>query len=199
MMRSVRLVVLLGAVFTLSSAPAAWGRDWKVDAVDWQFAPAATKIQVGDSVTWSFTVAGHTSTSDSGQAESWNSASKGSNPAGTTYTHRFTKAGRFSYYCIPHQAFMTGVVEVRAAAALASLATTRHGHSVRLRFRLRSPAKVVYKLTGPSPRKVTRRHLEAGTHRLRVRGLRSGFYRGVLTATDGSGNKSRRHDSFRIL
>jgi plastocyanin len=193
-----RLVVVLSAVFVLSLAPAASARDWKVDAVDWQFAPSVTKVAVGDSVTWSFTVAGHTSTSDSGQAESWNSASHGSNPAGTTYTHRFTKPGRFSYYCIPHQAFMTGVVEVSAGAALASLATKRYGHSVRLRFRLRRPAKVVYKLTGPSSRKITRRRLGAGRHRLRVSGLRSGAYSGVLTATDDSGKKSRRHNSFRI-
>ena len=198
MMRSGWLVVTLGFVLTLSPAPAAWARDWKIDAVDWQFAPPQKEIQVGDSVTWNFTVAGHTSTSDSGQAESWNSAPKGSNPAGSSYTHTFTKPGRFSYYCIPHQAFMTGVIEVKAGAALASLTTTRRGHGVGLRFRLRSPARVVYRLSGPSPRKVTRKSLDAGIHRLRLRRLRSGAYHGVLTAIDHKGAKSRRRDSFRI-
>ena len=83
MMRSGWLVVTLGFVLTLLPAPAAWARDWKIDAVDWQFAPPQKEIQVGDSVTWNFTVAGHTSTSDSGQAESWNSDNPASLVVGT--------------------------------------------------------------------------------------------------------------------
>ena len=188
---------------TLGVAPAASARDWGVDAIDWQFVPAETTVEVGDSVTWHFTVAGHTSTSLGGQAESWNSAPTGSNPAGSSFTHVFTTPGRYQYVCIPHRDFMTGVIEVRGATGgsspvLASLHTRRVRRGVRVRFRLNAAANVTYRLKGPSRRTVRRRDLPAGAHTLRVRRLRRGAYRGVLTATDASGAKTRRATSFRV-
>jgi plastocyanin len=183
--------------------PAASARDWTVDAIDWQFIPSQATVAVGDSVTWRFTAAGHTSTSLGGQAESWNSAPSGTNAAGTSYTHVFTNPGRYEYICIPHQDFMRGMIEVRGAdgsapPVLASLRTRRTRRGVRLRFRLNAPAKVTYRLKGPSRRTIRRRTLQPGEHTLSVRRLRRGAYRGVLTATDASGEKSRRKNSFRI-
>jgi plastocyanin len=184
----------------LAVAPAAFARDWAVTAVDWQFAPAQVTVDVGDSVTWHFSAAGHTSTSLGGQAESWNSAPTGTNPAGSTYTHAFTKPGRYQYVCIPHRDFMTGVVEVRDSGTpvVASLHTKRIGRSVRLRFRLNARAAVTYRLRGPSRRKIHRGSLGPGGHTLRVRHLRRGAYHGVLTAVDGSGRRTRRTNAFRI-
>jgi plastocyanin len=202
-MRLQRLLIALVLAAPLALAPPASARDWSVEAVDWQFLPEGTTVTVGDSVTWRFTAEGHTSTSLGGQAESWNSATNGTNPAGSTYTHVFTKPGRYEYICIPHQDFMRGVVEVRDAAGggvpvLASLATKRRGRTVRLRFRLNAQAAVTYRLKGPSRRTVRRRALRPGEHSLRIRRLRRGRYRGVLTATDASGQKTRRANSFRI-
>lgn len=202
-MRPGRLLTASAVVTALVFAPAASARDWTVEAADWVFLPTETTVTVGDSVTWRFTAAGHTSTSVAGQAERWNSAQSGTNPAGTTFTHVFTKPGRYQYICIPHQDFMRGVVEVRDAAGgtgpvLASFATRRRGRTVRLRFRLNAPAAVTYRLKGPSRRTIRRQALQAGEHGLRIRRLRRGRYRGVLTATDASGRKTRRANSFRI-
>jgi plastocyanin len=198
-MRLQRLVTALAVAAPLVLAPAASARDWTVDAVDWQFAPAETTVSVGDSVTWRFAAAGHTSTSLAGQAESWNSAPSGTNPVGSTYRHVFTKPGRYEYICIPHQDFMSGVVEVRGGGPLvASLRTKRRGRSVRLRFRLGAQADVTYRLKGPSRRTIRRENLGPGEHSLRIRRLRRGMYRGVLTATQSSGTKARRANSFRI-
>jgi plastocyanin len=197
-------LTILGLAAGLAFAPAASARDWSVDAIDWQFVPAQTTVAVGDSVTWRFTAAGHTSTSLGGQAESWNSAATGTNPAGSTYTHVFTKPGRYDYICIPHQDFMRGVIEVRgadggtSAPVLASLHTRRMKRGVRLRFRLNGAASVTYRLKGPSRRTIRRGGLGVGEHMLRIRRLRRGAYRGVLTAIDASGRKTRRHNFFRI-
>jgi len=113
----------------------------------------------------------------------------------------FTKPGRYEYICIPHADFMRGVVEVSGAASsplLASLATRKRGRAVRVRFRLNAPARVIYRLKGPSRRTIRRGTLAPGQHSLRVRRLRRGAYRGALTATDASGRKARRTNSFRI-
>jgi plastocyanin len=189
----------------LAFAPAASARDWTVDAIDWQFLPAQTSVDVGDSVTWRFLTPGHTSTSLDGQAESWNSAPTGTNPPGSTFTHVFTKPGRYEYVCIPHRDFMTGVIEVRGGdgavpspPVLASLRTKRMKRGVRVRFRLNTTASVIYRLKGPSRRTIRRAGLGPGEHTLRVRRLRRGAYRGVLTATDSSGKKTRRASSFRV-
>jgi plastocyanin len=199
-----RLLTALAVAVPLVLAPAASARDWSVEAVDWQFLPQETTVEVGDSITWRFTAAGHTSTSVAGQAESWNSAPTGSNPAGSAYTYVFTKPGRYEYICIPHQDFMRGVVEVRGGSGgaggplLASLATRRSGRAVRISFRLGADASVIYRLRGPSRRTVRRADLGPGDHRLRIRRLRRGVYHGTLTATDASGQKVRRANSFRI-
>ncbi len=197
-----RLLTALAVAAPLVLAPAASARDWTVDAGDFQFRPQETTVAVGDSVTWEFTAAGHTSTSLSGQAESWNSAPSGTNPAGTTFTYVFTKPGRYQYVCIPHQDFMRGVVEVRGGGngspLVASLATRRSGRAVRVSFRLNAGASVIYRLKGPSRRTVRRGNLAPGEHGLRIRRLRRGRYQGTLTATAPSGRKVRRTNSFTI-
>lgn len=197
-MRLRRLFIPLAVAAPLVLAPAASARDWEVNAVDWLFTPTETTVAVGDSVTWNFTAAGHTSTSVAGQAETWNSAPSGTNPAGSTFTHVFTKPGRYEYICIPHEDFMKGAIEVRGGALLATLQTKRIGRGVKLSFHLNGEARVIYRLKGPSRRTIRRGTLEPGAHSLRIRRLRRGAYRGVLTATDPSGTQIRRTNSFRI-
>jgi plastocyanin len=200
-MRLARLVIPLAVIAPLGLASGASARDWRVDAVDFAFIPTESRVVVGDSVTWNFTAAGHTSTSVGGQGESWNSAPTGTNAAGTTFTHVFTKPGRYEYICVPHQSLMKGVIEVRAnslGGSIDYLTTKRRGRRVTLTFRLNRAAAVSYRLRGPSRRTVKRDRLGAGPHRLAVRHLKRGRYRGVLTATDASGRASRARNSFRI-
>lgn len=88
------------------------------------FQPSSVTIHVGDTVMWTWDFGGHTVTSGSSCSAPDNkfcspsniadcSASPTSN-AGATYSHTFTSAGTFPYFCIPHcQMGMTGAVIVQ--------------------------------------------------------------------------------------
>src|SRR5215212_4113458 len=164
-------------VFFALASPAA-AADWGVNVVDFQFVPKERQIAVGDSVTWNFTVAGHTSTSKRGQPESWNSAPAGvTNSAGVPFTKVFKTPGRYQYICIPHQAFMGGVIQVgtdAVADTLDNFKTRRTANRVKLSFLLNEPAMVTYKLTGKSRRTVKKGRLAAGRHSFTLRRLKRG-------------------------
>lgn len=163
---------------------------WTVDVTaDYTFEPAERQIAVGDSVSWNFTVDGHTSTSLRGQPEHWDSTPTqgGTTPAGTPFTHVFNTPGRYQYVCIPHQSFMKGVVQVGTDTVVDSLddfKSKRTGSRVKLSFRLNEPATVTYKLKGPSRRTLKRGRLDAGRQSFTLRRLKRGTYRGVLTVVD---------------
>src|SRR5215212_1020155 len=126
-------------VFFALASPAA-AADWGVNVVDFQFVPKERQIAVGDSVTWNFTVAGHTSTSRRGQPDSWNSApGGGTSPAGVPFTKVFDTPGRYQYVCIPHQSFMKCVIQVGTYTVVDSLdnfRSKRSGSRVKLSFLL---------------------------------------------------------------
>ncbi len=186
----------------LIASPAA-AFDWPVTAEPtFTFTPAERKIALGDSVTWTFADAGHTSTSVRGQADRWHSVDgEGTNPAGDTYTKTFNVPGRFQYYCIPHSGFMKGVIEVgtdTVADSLDKLRSKRTGNRVKLSFLLNEAATVTYRLKGPSRRTVKRGRLGAGTHSFTLRRLRRGTYRGVLTVVDDFDKKITPRNFFVI-
>ncbi|MBX3355274.1 MAG: DNRLRE domain-containing protein [Phycisphaeraceae bacterium] len=56
-------------------------------------------IAVGDTVRWVHLQGNHTTTSVVGSVEVWNAPISSSSP---TFSHTFTHAGVFHYYCIPH-------------------------------------------------------------------------------------------------
>jgi plastocyanin len=200
-MRPNRLVVPLGFLFALLAATPATAFDWSTNVVDFEFQPAERKIAVGDSVTWNFQIAGHTSTSVSGQPDSWNSVSSGTNEAGTSFTYVFNTPGRYQYVCTPHRTFMKGVIEVGTDVVVDSLdrfRTKRSGKRVRISFVLNEPATVRYSLKGPSRRTVKRGRLAAGAHRFTVRRLKRGTYRGVLTVVDDFDKKITPRNFFVI-
>jgi uncharacterized protein (TIGR03118 family) len=92
----------------------------KVSIVDFGFQPANITIKVGDTVTWTNTGSfAHTSTSGTTTGGAphpdglWDS---GLLSTGRTFSHTFTKAGVFPYYCTPHFTSMVGTVTVQAAA-----------------------------------------------------------------------------------
>lgn len=200
-MRFQRLLIPLAVLTPLALASPAAAFDWQVDVVDFEFKPGEHHIAVGDSVTWNFTIAGHSSTSQRGQPDSWTSVPTGTNPAGTPFTKVFDTPGRYQYNCIPHEAFMKGVVQVGTDTVVDSLddfKSKRTGKRVKVSFLLNEPATVTYKLKGPSRRTVKRGRLEAGTHSFTLRRLKRGTYRGVMTVTDDFDKKITPRNFFVI-
>jgi plastocyanin len=183
------------------AAPASAAFDWQTQVVDFEFQPAAHKISVGDTVTWNFTVNGHTSASLGGQPDSWKSAASGANPAGTPFSHQFNTPGKYQYVCLQHRDFMKGTIEVGTDTVINSVSkfrAKRTGHRVRVSFLLNEPAKISYKLTGPSPRTVKKGRLAAGSHSFTLRRLKKGTYRGRLTVVDDFDKKITPRNFFVI-
>jgi plastocyanin len=107
-----------------------------IDVTSNDFTAATVDVKPGATVTWHFLAGTHTATSDTGQAESFDS---GKLSAGT-YSHTFSHTGRFTYICVRHSG-MQGVVVVRdapstpdttAPAAPAGLAATAGNGNVTL-------------------------------------------------------------------
>ena len=185
----------------LFAAPAGAFFDWKTDVVSYEFHPREHKISVGDSVTWNFVDGGHTATSLSGQPDSWDSQDVGAGAPGSTFTHFFNTPGRYQYVCIPHRSFMKGVVEVGTDTVIDTVTkfrTHKRGHRVRISFVLKEPAKIRYRLRGPSPRKVKKGRLATGAHSFTIRHLKTGTYRGTLTAVDDFDKKNTSKNFFVI-
>lgn len=201
-MRLVRLALPLTVLLSLGLAAPAAAFDWNVSVDEtFTFTPAERKIALGDTVTWNFNAAGHTSTSVSGQPDSWSSVSEGTNAAGDVYTRTFEVPGRFQYVCIPHRSFMKGVIEVGTDAVVDSIdnfRSKRIGNRVKLSFLLNEPARVRYSLKGPSRRTVKLGRIAAGRHSFTLRRLRRGTYRGVLTVVDDFDKKITPRNFFVI-
>ena len=201
-MRPKRLLTPLALLVFFATASPAAAFDWSVNVIDYEFQPKAQQIAVGDSVTWNFAVDGHTTTSKRGQPDSWNSAPDGgTNSAGVPFTKTFNTPGRYQYICVPHQAFMSGVVQVGTDTVVDSLdnfKSKRTGNRVKLSFLLNEPATVTYKLTGKSRRTVRKGRLAAGRHSFTLRRLKRGTYRGVLTVVDDFDKKITPRNFFVI-
>ncbi len=200
-MRTIRLALPLALLTALAAASPAAAFDWNTEVVDFEFRPQEHRIAPGDTVTWNFTVAGHTSTSVRGQPDSWNSVDSGANEAGTSFTKQFNVPGRYQYLCTPHGTFMKGVIEVgddTVADSVGNFRSKRTGNRVRLSFRLNEPATVRYSLRGPTRRTVRLGRLAAGARSFTVRRLRRGTYRGVLTAVDNFDKKNISRNFFVI-
>ncbi|HEU0025060.1 MAG TPA: hypothetical protein VFQ12_10530, partial [Thermoleophilaceae bacterium] len=81
----------------LAVAVPAGAAEQSTTASDYKFSPKRLSVEPGDTVTWNFAgLAEHTTTSDPGQPEKWDSGLKG---VGGTYSHTFTKLGKFQYLC----------------------------------------------------------------------------------------------------
>jgi plastocyanin len=69
-----------------------------VSVTDFQFSPTPVSITVGDTVTWSFNGGFHNVKTVAGAPETFSSPDLFSG----TYSHTFTKAGTYNYYCSFH-------------------------------------------------------------------------------------------------
>jgi len=110
-------LALVVVVAIAAASPASAQQTVTVNVVDFDFVHPTTfehfdpTITVGDTVRWVFVEGIHTTTSNAGQTESWNSDLQFP-PA--TFDHTFTHAGTFSYTCQVHGALgMQGVVNVQ--------------------------------------------------------------------------------------
>ena len=201
-MRPPRLLIPFALLVFFASASPAVAFDWSVNVIDYEFQPATRQIAVGDSVTWNFAVDGHTTTSRSGQPDSWNSSPDGgASTAGVPFTKTFNTPGRYQYICVPHEDFMRGVIQVGTDPvpdSIDNFKSKRTGNRVKLSFLLKEAATVSYKLTGKSPRTVKKGRLTAGRHSFTLRRLKRGTYRGVLTVVDDFDKKLTPRNFFVI-
>jgi plastocyanin len=199
--RMTRLALPLATLLFLAIAAPASAFDWKVDVTNFAFTPPEHKIAVGDTVTWNFVDAGHTSASLRGQPDSWRSAQgTATNPVGVPFTHQFNVPGKYQYICLQHS-FMEGTIEVGTDTVIDSIdnfKTKRIGHRVKLSFKLNEAARVTYNLTGPSRRTVKEGRLAAGKHSFTLKRLKKGTYRGKLTVVDDFDKKITPRNFFVI-
>jgi len=193
------LIAPVTALAALGVAAPSLAADFTVDVTaDFTFAPRSQKIAVGDTVTWTFSDGGHTTTSRPGQAVSWNS---GLEESGQTFQKTFDKPGRFQYLCQPHRDFMTGEIVVGSDAVrdtVDAFKTKVSGKQATVSFKLNEAAAATYTLKGTAKRTVKRRRLAAGRHSITVRRLKAGSYRGTLVLTDDFDKKTTQRKSFAV-
>lgn len=86
-----------------------------------KFVPATLDIKVGDTVTWVWIAGNHNVVSGTGATadgkfcspSDTNCATAALSTTGATYSHKFTAAGSYPYFCRPHAAGgMTGTITV---------------------------------------------------------------------------------------
>jgi plastocyanin len=200
-MRPHRLLLLpLAALLALAGAAPATASTSIVDVTsNFTFAPPSKTIAVGDTVDWTWSDGGHTSTSNPSQPESWNSRLKDN---GAIFSHTFTHPGRYQYVCVPHEDIgMKGTIVVgqdTVTDTVDAFKTRARGKGVTVSFTLNEAAVATYTLKGPTKKTVKRGRLKAGKHSLEVKRLKAGRYRGVLTLSDDFDKKTTQKKSFRI-
>jgi len=188
-MQIARLLPLaLLAVVALATPASA--EDRSIAVPDSRFAPKSESVDVGDTVTWNFTGDyEHTAESYPGQPDKFDSGSKNK---GDTFTHTFTKPGKYQYFCSPHQEFMKGTVIVGEDAVAKSFTSAKvkgAGSSIKLTVNLKEGAKVTLSVKGPKKKSVSKR-LKAGKRTLTVKKLKAGSYKTTVTAQDDFDKKT---------
>ncbi|HZU14027.1 MAG TPA: cupredoxin family copper-binding protein [Chloroflexota bacterium] len=109
------------AVVAISPHRVAQAQTATVTIRNFAFAPATLTIAAGTTVTWmNADSVAHTSTSDPGDAMSWDS---GSISPGSSFSLTFTQAGTFTYHCSIHP-FMKGTIIVAAGVTSTATATS---------------------------------------------------------------------------
>lgn len=207
-----RLALATALALGASAAPAYAG---DVNIGGFAFSPSSVTIDQGDTVTWHYAGpdTNHSVTSDSGQADSWDSdpgksPTAADHPPGTTFARQFNVAGSFTYFCKVHT-YMTGTVVVKGQGGdtppspqppadttppeLSKVSTkpVRRPKPIVVRFTLSEDATVKVLLKGPKKASLTR-DFKAGANKVKVssRKLKAGRYKVALRATDAAGNAS---------
>ncbi len=112
MKRIIQALVLIGGLSSTSGAIV-----HQVNIFDFGYNPSNVTVTQGDTVRWTNTgPSTHTSTSNSGSLDPWNS---GLLSASQSYQRQFNVVGNFGYHCTPHP-FMTGTITVEQATDVGS-------------------------------------------------------------------------------
>lgn len=198
-MRMNRLLLApLTAAAALGVAAPSLAADVGVDVKDFEFGPKTQTIGVGDSVTWTFTNGGHSTTSNASQPQKWNSTVL---DKGKTFKVTFTHPGRYQYYCIPHRDFMRGTVVVgtdTVKKTVGAVSAKVKGTTATIGFKLNEPAVATLKLKGAKKKTVKTKRLKAGKQRIVVKKLKAGSYSGTLSLSDDFDNTTTKKKSFRV-
>lgn len=197
-----RSALIAAAVLALGAGAApARAATVEVNVANFAFSPGSVNIAPGDTVTWRFSGPDrdHSSTSDSGQAESWESDPGNPFPnhtTGDTFSHTFNATGTFGYFCRVHP-YMRGRVVVGAPGDTSGDTAPPRISTLRANLRRR---RVTYKLSEDATvtgrlRGATRRNYsldgESGTNVLRLpRRMNKGRNTLTLSARDAAGNRS---------
>jgi plastocyanin len=199
MPRKSLILAPLTAVAVLGVAAPSLAADFTVDVTpDFSFAPKERKIAVGDSVTWTFTDGGHTTTSRPDQPLKWNSKVL---KQGQTFKETFTKPGAYQYYCIPHRDFMKGTIVVgtdTVKKTVGAVSAKVSGSKATIGFKLNEAAVVGVKLKGPSKKTVKAKRLAAGKRSVVVKRLKEGSYTATITLSDDFDHKTTKKKTFKV-
>ena len=207
-----RLAIATALALGATAAPA-YAAD--VDISGFSFSPSSVTINQGETVNWHYRGpdTNHSVTSDSGQADSWDSdpgknPTPADHPPGTTYARQFNVAGSFTYFCKVHS-YMTGTVVVKGPGggtppsppppadttppglSKVRAKAVRRPKPIVVRFTLSEDATVKVSLKGPKKTSLTR-DFKAGANKVKIssRKLKAGRYKVALRATDAAGNAS---------
>jgi plastocyanin len=199
MPRKSLLLAPLTAIAVLGVTSPSLAAGVNIGVADFDFTPATQRIAVGDTVTWTFNDANHSTTSAPGQPERWDSDIV--QQKGATFQKTFTKPGRYQYVCTPHESFMKGTLVVgedTVKKTATSVKAKVSGAKVTVSFTLKETASVGLKLKGAAKRTVKAKRLKAGKHSIVVKRLKAGSYTGTLTLSDDFDNKSTAKESFKV-
>jgi plastocyanin len=199
MPRKSLLLAPLTAIAVLGVTSPSLAAAVNVGVEDFDFTPATQRIAVGDTVTWTFNDANHSTTSAPGQPEKWDSGIE--QQKGATFQKTFTKPGRYQYVCTPHESFMKGTLivgEDTVKKTATSVKAKVSGTKVTVSFTLKETASVGLKLKGAAKRTVKAKRLKAGKHSIVVKRLKAGSYTGTLSLSDDFDNKSTAKKSFKV-
>jgi plastocyanin len=189
----------LTLLLVLAAAAPASAMDWTVDVTpDFAFAPKDQTIQVGDTVKWTFTDGGHTTTARPDQPDSWNSGLK---EEGQTFEKTFTTPGRYQYICKPHRDFMRGTIVVgtdKVKKTVGKVKAKAKGSTGTVSFKLNEAAVATWVLKGPKKKTVSAGRLKAGKHTLKAKKLKAGKYKGTLKLSDDFDNEVSPKTSFKV-
>lgn len=115
--RLARTAITAGAAGSLLLAAQTFAADQTVTiGPSLSFAPASVIVAPGETVTWVWTGASHSTTSDTTTGpEAWDSGIRSTGPP---FSHTFSTPGTYPYYCVVHSfpggTTMNGVVQVVA-------------------------------------------------------------------------------------
>jgi plastocyanin len=198
-MRMNRLLLApLTAAAALGVAAPSLAADVGVDVKNFEFGPKTETIGVGDSVTWTLSDDGHSTTSNPNQPQKWNSDVL---DKGKTFKVTFTHPGKYQYYCIPHRDFMKGTVVVgtdTVKKTVGAVGAKVSGTTATISFKLNEPAVATLKLKGAKKKTVKTKRLKAGKRTIVVKKLKAGSYSGTLTLSDDFDNTTTKKKSFRV-